>query len=232
MAKRFTDTNKYKKPFIRGLKGPYKLLWDYLYHDCDHAGIWIPDFEIAQVYLGDDMPVTKEGALECFGNKIIVVSEDKWFIPSFIEHQYGKLSEDNRAHRSVLIILDKLGLINNKGLIRGLEGCKDKDKDKDSIQSKIKGKEKEIEYSEAFISFWKIYPRKVSKADAFGAWAKIPDKENVLEKIKSALLWQVVSLDWTKEGGQYIPYPATYLNDQRWLDEPALAPKPPRYFGG
>ena len=51
MAKRFTDTNKYKKPFIRGLQGAYKLFWDYLYHDCDHAGIWIVDFEIAQTYL-------------------------------------------------------------------------------------------------------------------------------------------------------------------------------------
>ena len=47
--KRFTDTDKYKKPFIRGLKGAYKLLWDYLYHECDNAGVWIDDFDVAQI---------------------------------------------------------------------------------------------------------------------------------------------------------------------------------------
>jgi hypothetical protein len=134
MAKRFTDTNKYKKPFIRGLQGAYKLLWDYLYHDCDHAGIWIVDFEIAQIYIGDDMKVCKEDALKHFnkGEKRIVEidNKSKWFIPSFIDFQYGKLTETNRAHNSVILILKKYKLY-NKGLIRPLQGCKDKDKDKD-----------------------------------------------------------------------------------------------------
>lgn len=139
MAKRFTDTNKYKKPFMRSLPGPYKLLWDYLYHSCDHAGIWIVDFEIAQIYLGKDMPVNKEDALKYFNNieeRIIEVNENKWFIPSFIEFQYGELNEANRAHNSVLHILSKYNLINNKGLIRGLEAHKDKDKDK--VKDKFK----------------------------------------------------------------------------------------------
>ena len=59
MAKRFTDTEKYRKPFLRGLQGAYKLLWDFLYHDCNHAGIWIKDFEIAQIYIGNDMPINE-----------------------------------------------------------------------------------------------------------------------------------------------------------------------------
>jgi hypothetical protein len=29
-----------------------------------------------------------------------------------------------------------------------------------------------------------------------------------------------VSADWTKNNGQYIPLPATYLNGRRWEDEP------------
>lgn len=108
MAKRFTDTDKYKKPFIRGLRGAYKLLWDYLYHECDHAGIWIVDFEIAQIYLGSDMPVNKKDALKYFNlgeNRVIEVNGNKWFLPSFIEFQYGELNPENRAHNSVLTIL-------------------------------------------------------------------------------------------------------------------------------
>lgn len=133
MAKRFTDTDKYKKPFIRGLKGAYKLLWDYLYHDCNHAGIWIVDFDIAQIYLGSDMQVNKEDALKYFNKdeeRVIEFEKGKWFIPSFIDFQYGELSQNNRAHNSVINILSKNNLINNKGLVRGLYDPKDKDKDK------------------------------------------------------------------------------------------------------
>lgn len=133
MAKRFTDTNKYKKPFIRSLKGPYKLLWDYLYLECNHAGIWIVDFDIAQIYLGADMPVSKEEALRCFNadeTRIIEIDGGKkWFIKSFIEFQYGFLDPRNRVHNSVLLELQKQNV--NKDLIRALQGPMDKDKDKE-----------------------------------------------------------------------------------------------------
>ena len=143
MPKRFTDTNKYKKPFIRGLQGPYKLLWDYLYHDCDHAGIWIVDFEIAQLYLGNDMPVNKIDALKYFNNgekRIIEFDEGKkWFIKPFIEFQYGILNKDNRVHNSIILELDKYKI--QKGLISSLQGAKEKEQDKD----KDKDKDKDIE---------------------------------------------------------------------------------------
>jgi len=141
MAKRLTDTNKYKKPFIRALKGPYKLLWDYLYHECDHAGIWIIDFEIAQIYLGYDMPVNKEDALKYFNayeERIIEFDEGKkWFIKSFVEFQYGILNEQNRVHNSVLNELKKYNL--DKALISPLQGLKDKEKDKEKDKDKDKG---------------------------------------------------------------------------------------------
>ena len=140
MAKRFTDTNKYKKPFIRGLQGAYKLLWDYLYHDCDHAGIWIVDFEIAQLYIGNDMPVNKADALKFFNaeeKRIIEIDGGKkWFIKPFIEFQYGILDEANRVHNSVIKELQRHNV--NKGLISSLQGAKDKDKDKDKDEDEAK----------------------------------------------------------------------------------------------
>lgn len=149
MAKRFTDTNKYKKPFIRGLQGAYKVLWDYLYHDCDHAGIWIVDFEIAQIYVGSDLPINKEDALNFFNKSEIRIIEidhgTKWFIPSFIKFQYGELKESNRAHNSVINILK------NKNLISSLQGAKDMDKDKDKVKDKELDKDKEKEPDEIII---------------------------------------------------------------------------------
>jgi len=139
MSKRFTDTNKYKKPFFRSLPGAYKLLWDYLYHECDHAGIWIKDFEIAQIYLGKDMPVTEEKALQYFNENqqriIPVDSGKKWFLPSFIEFQYGDLNPNNRTHSSVISILQREGV---KPLASPLQGRKDKDTDKDKDKDKDK----------------------------------------------------------------------------------------------
>lgn len=71
-----------------------------------------------------------------------------------------------------------------------------------------------------FDEFWKIYPKKVGKGAAEKAWNKIKSPVETLEKIKQTLLWQIKSTEWIKEEGQYIPMPASYLNQRRWEDEP------------
>jgi hypothetical protein len=137
MAKRFTDTDKYSKRFFKGLKGAYKLLWDYLYHNCDHAGIWEVEIDIAQIRIGLDMPITEIEALEYFNageERVIVLNcGSKWFIPSFVEFQYGELHDNNRVHQSVINLLFKSGIdaLSLKPLTSPLQGVKDKDKEKD-----------------------------------------------------------------------------------------------------
>lgn len=142
MAKRMTDTNKWRKPFIRGLEGPYKLFWFYLLDDCDHAGIWIVDMEVAEIRTGESLNI--EEAKKIFKDRIYIFDNgERWFIPDFVEFQYGELKEVNRAHNSVINTLKKYNLLNkNKGLISPLQGIKEKDKLKD----KEKDKEKEDVY--------------------------------------------------------------------------------------
>lgn len=117
MAKRFTDTEKWKKPFIRSLDAPYKLLWMYIVDDCDHAGVWQVDFEVARIRTGQD--VNYETAKRLFAEKIFVIEKFKWFIVDFVPFQYGELSEKNRLHISVLSVLSKYQLGPYKPLIRG-----------------------------------------------------------------------------------------------------------------
>jgi len=76
---------------------------------------------------------------------------------------------------------------------------------------------------DGFDEFWISYPRKVQKGEALKAWAKMkPDLAEVLK----ALEWQKRSPDWTKDDGQFIPYPASYLHGMRWTDEkPATQPQ-------
>ena len=71
-----------------------------------------------------------------------------------------------------------------------------------------------------FDVFWNEYPRKVDKQAAMKAWKKIKPDEPLMEKIISAVREWKHSDQWTKENGQYIPYPATWLNKRRWEDIP------------
>lgn len=70
-----------------------------------------------------------------------------------------------------------------------------------------------------FDQFWEQYPKKRSKGRAERAWNKITPDENLLAEILDGLERAKKSHEWTKEGGQYIPYPSTWLNAKGWEDE-------------
>lgn len=161
MAKRFTDTEKWKKPFIRSLKAPYKLLWLYICDDCDHSGIWQVDLEVAEIRIGEKLDKNK--ALQFFNDKIIPLDNgSKWFIPSFIEFQYPSgLSENNKAHAGIIKNLDKykFEIETFKPLKSPLQG--DKDMVKDKVMDKDKVKVKEMVTlpfeSENFLKYWNLW---------------------------------------------------------------------------
>lgn len=76
---------------------------------------------------------------------------------------------------------------------------------------------------ERFDTFWKAYPKKTAKDDARKAFAKRKPDAAMLENMLAALEVQSRSPAWTKEGGQFIPNPATWLNGGRWQDGEADA---------
>jgi hypothetical protein len=127
MAKRFTDTGKWKKDFIKSLPAKMKLLWFYILDDCDHAGIWEVDLEVASLRIGE--PITYEEAFTALGRKIRPIGKAKWFIEDFIFFQYGELKESNRMHLSVLSILKKYGIQRDKPLISPFQGVKEQYKE-------------------------------------------------------------------------------------------------------
>lgn len=73
--------------------------------------------------------------------------------------------------------------------------------------------------AEGFSEFWAAYPRKVAKEDARRAWEKLAPPPILREMIAVAIARQRETLQWTKGEGQFIPYPATWINGQRWHDE-------------
>ena len=70
-----------------------------------------------------------------------------------------------------------------------------------------------------FEGFWKAYPRKVGKAAAQRVWRKVVKGNGFLDRVLQALAQQGKSDQWTREGGRFIPHPATWLRDGRWEDE-------------
>ena len=77
---------------------------------------------------------------------------------------------------------------------------------------------KEVYAQAAFDSFWAIYPKRKARNRAEAAWNKIRPDEQTIQEILAAVQAQKKSRDWVKDGGQYIPYPATWLNDGGWKD--------------
>jgi len=70
-----------------------------------------------------------------------------------------------------------------------------------------------------FDLFWEIYPRKKHKGDALKAWVQTESKRPSIEEILAAIQRQERGFDWTKDDGQYIPYPASWLRKWGWADE-------------
>src|SRR5439155_3184039 len=60
-----------------------------------------------------------------------------------------------------------------------------------------------------FDFFWKAYPKKRSKPQAVKAWDKLQPDDVLVGVMLRKLEQAKQSPEWTKDGGQFIPYPAT-----------------------
>ena len=75
------------------------------------------------------------------------------------------------------------------------------------------------EDTDGFAAFWAAYPRKVAKQEALKAWRKLKPNPRLRERIIAAVTEERNSDQWKRDGGQFIPHPATYLRGARWEDE-------------
>ena len=70
-----------------------------------------------------------------------------------------------------------------------------------------------------FQKVWSRYPNRKKKLAAGKAWQKLKPDSKLIAAIHAALDWQCEQLEWLKDGGQYVPLLASYLNGRRWEDE-------------
>ena len=73
------------------------------------------------------------------------------------------------------------------------------------------------------VTFWPAYPRKVAKEAARKAAARLEREGVDLAEVMAGLEAARASDQWTRDGGRYVPHPATWLNGRRWEDEAIAA---------
>lgn len=113
----------------------------------------------------------------------------------------------------------------NASKFKQTEANASKDKPTNNIRHKTEDKEHKTEddippkspsAGDAFERFWSVYPRKVGKQSAKRAFEKV---KVPIETLVTAIERQKCSDQWTRDNGQYIPHPTTWLNQGRWDDE-------------
>lgn len=132
MAKRFTETDKWKDRWFLSLTPAHKIAWGFICDQCDHAGVVEIVDHIANIQIGCE--VDWDEFVELAGDRIHKIEEGKFWVKAFCDFQYGKLNPENRVHKSVIDKLEKMGL--TSPLQGAMEGAKDKDKDKDKDKEK------------------------------------------------------------------------------------------------
>lgn len=111
--KRFTETNKWDDPWFRKISPVAKCLWSYLVDKCDCIGLIDLDLEDAAFRIGTKV---NDQHLTELDSRLQRLKSGKIFIPKFIHFQYGKLSEECRAHIPVLKAMEFHGLTTSDGI--------------------------------------------------------------------------------------------------------------------
>ena len=105
MAKRFTDTDKWKDEWYTDLPNDYKIIWQYLLDTCDNAGIYKRNIKLLNIMCNTN--VSDTDVLNAFKLRVTPISDEKWIINKFCVFQYGPdfLESKNKA---VISVVNKL----------------------------------------------------------------------------------------------------------------------------
>jgi hypothetical protein len=215
MAKRFTDTELWKKSWFRTAKPKIKCLFRFLVDNCDHAGILDIDYGLMSFMIGDEIT---ESDLNDLSEQFETISKDKIFIPSFIHFQYkvsdyAELNPENNAHKGVISQLKKYNLLAPKQPLNSpCSGAQDKEKDKDKVKDLDMDKVKDNLQIENFENWWSAYGRIGNKKTALKLWQKLSEDQR--EKCLSVVVDYVRSTPDVK----FRKHGSTYLNQEAWED--------------
>lgn len=203
----------------------------------DFKGIWIPK----EIWLSKDLSVTEKIFLaeidSLDGSKGCYASND-YFADFFAlsKDRCKDIISSLEKKGRVEVILNKVAQNKDRRVIRGVwaktprpSGQKRPDGIGENAPQITKhiAKQKDSLYADPlFIEFWNLYPKKEGKGDAWKEWLKIhvEDKNVILDSVKDHIEnhdnWKPdPKTGDPRDGGRFIPNPATFLNQRRFEDE-------------
>lgn len=144
MARRFTDTEKWKDEWWGALSNDHRLVWLYLVDSCSIAGIWKKDFRGLNFNCNTNF--TEPEFIKVFGSRLVDRGH-YFFIPKFVFFQCPKGLNSNKP--AIVSIVKELVQYNLTQIVIELFGndyliIKDKGKGKDKGEGKGKDEGKYI----------------------------------------------------------------------------------------
>ena len=202
MAKRFIDTKMWDKAWFRKLSPKNKMIWIYILTRCDHAGIWDADWDLASFMIGEEI-IYKELPKEIKDKMKHIPFHDQFYIPSFIEFQYGELRENSKPHLSVLKRLKDKGLqsvsytLKDKVKVKDKEKLKDKESREKEFFDLVKKKAVEVEnisdeQINNFIYYW-------TESNEGGKKMKF-EMQKTFDIKRRLVKWRDNNIEWGKTG--------------------------------
>lgn len=154
MAKRLTDSEKWKDEWFLSLDNDCRMVWLYMLDNCSHAGLLKKNLKMLNFCCNTDY--AEEKIQQIFNGRLVDLG-DTYFIPKFLKFQYGNLSSEKPVIVSVRkeLSLHKDSIKINESLPNDCQTIKskskDKSKDKDNLFRECKFFDFEV-FRESFYS--------------------------------------------------------------------------------
>jgi hypothetical protein len=134
-------------------------------------------------------------------------------VNEFEEHQYGLHKRRKSKFPEVP---------GNSGNALEIPGRNEPETNRTEEEPETKGaiRRREEDGIAEFDLFYAAYPRKEKRPDALKAWQQVAPTKAEQHLILSAIARSRASPQWTKDGGMFIPLPASWLRGRRWEDQP------------
>lgn len=145
MAKRLHDTEIWHKEWFCNLTMTQKLLVQYLFDNCDCAGVFEANYKIMQFLIG---AVVKEKDLLAI-KQVVKLPNGKFFLTDFINFQYRvnleELNPKFSVHKGIIKILEKNGIIGKDGECLKFERVTEELSNLYNVKEQNKDKDKDID---------------------------------------------------------------------------------------
>ena len=208
MPQRLAVTERWEDVWFTGLSFEMMLLYVYLCDRCDCAGIWEPNWRLANFLLKREYD--PEQSFSELSPKVVRLESGKWFLPNFVLIQYkvesiDQLDPKNKAHLGVIRRLQKEGL---------WDGMPVKEA-KISVPADPLAFDVDAKFEEA----WKSYPLRLGKKAALRHFTHSVTNEERFQSLMKAMGNYKRSPNVLKDGGKYTQHGSTWFNGwQDWVD--------------